>query len=151
MEKREICPVCGYDRSRDAAKYPALAKLREGAAPSGGGSSPDGARIAALEARVAALEEQLDRQVYSLPITENPAIWAGEKGYVRLRKGAALPDGVAVPAVWKGEPVTVLGSFEFSNSLIRRVVLPEGITDIGRHCFEGCGRLVEVELPSTLQ
>lgn len=151
MSKTGICPVCGYDPDRDAAKHPALAKLREGAVPTGGDSSPDDVRIAGLKARIAALEEQLDRQAYSLPVTENPAIWAGEKGCIRLRKGAALPDGVAVPAVWKGEPVTVLGGFEFSNSLIRRAILPEGLTDIGRHCFEGCGRLVDIELPSTLR
>ena len=28
MVNREHCPVCGYDLSRDAARYPSLARLR---------------------------------------------------------------------------------------------------------------------------
>ena len=32
MSKTKICPVCGYDPSRDAARYPALARVRANSA-----------------------------------------------------------------------------------------------------------------------
>ena len=58
MNQKSLCPVCGYDRSRDARRVPSLARLRKENLPSGGGRAPEPERIARLEARVAELEQE---------------------------------------------------------------------------------------------
>ena len=58
MNQKTSCPVCGYDRSRDAGRAPSLVRLGREKIPFGGGHAPEPERTAELEARVAELEQE---------------------------------------------------------------------------------------------
>lgn len=56
-----------------------------------------------------------------------------------------------VPSSIGGLPVTAIGNEAFSDSGLVRVVLPEGITSIGRGAFKNNLQLREISLPSSLR
>ena len=153
MSKTKICPVCGYDESRDAARHPALARLRQDAIPFGGEGAALYAEVIALRARVAELEALLE-DLSPPPVLDSadPSLWTAGKtlGSIRPRPDAVLPDVVFVPASWNGEPVTRLEDYAFQEAAVRRVVLPEGLQSVGWHCFTDCRSLVEVVLTASL-
>ena len=205
MNQKTSCPVCGYDRSRDAGSVPSLVRLRQGKIPFGGGRAPEPERTAELEAHVAELEQKnlrLSQQAATIAreldqkgmqksasparreepqseaarhlarITRQPdapdrqlessawmsarsadGLWQAGKtpGSIRPQEGAQLPAEVSVPAEWDGQPVTRLEDSAFKNTRVRRVVLPEGLREIGANCFDECWELAEVTLPSTLR
>ena len=80
-------------------------------------------------------------------------LWQAGKtpGSIRPQEGARIPAEVSVPAVWDGQPVTRLEDSSFKNTRVRRVILPEGLREIGANCFDECWELAEVTLPSTLR
>ena len=47
--------------------------------------------------------------------------------------------------------LTTIGNRAFLGSGIERVILPEGLSDVGESTFQYCKSLKEIELPSTLQ
>ena len=154
MASSYSCPVCGYDPGRDAGKYPSLARIRAEKVPFGGGHAPDPEEIARLKARIAQLEALLEEK-YSAsprPVPEDP-LWTngGISGSIRPRGNVNLPAEVSVPAFLKGNPVTKLAVSAFRGKPVRRVFLPEGLTEIGGECFADCRKLEEVYLPSTLR
>jgi hypothetical protein len=59
---------------------------------------------------------------------------------------------VTVPSTFHGKPVTILydGLFK-GHTEIKRVIIPEGITDIGGFVFDGCTSLEQIDLPTTLK
>ena len=154
MSKKGICPVCGYDPGRDAGKYPSLARIRAEKICFGGGHAPDPEEIARLKARIAQLEALLEEKcpAFSCPVPEDP-LWTdgGISGSIRPRSNVDLPAEVSVPAFLKGKPVTKLAVSAFRGKPVRRVFLPEGLTEIGGECFADCRKLEEVYLPSTLR
>ena len=147
MEKLEICPVCGYDRSRDLKGYPALARLgpesrlltghEEKFVLSRGDMSALAGRLAKLQglsrtlrekeeiirrlqARVDELEQLLARGVQRQP--DMQVFWTvGED--VCLQGDVRLPEGMAVvvPAEVDGQPVTVVADASVLNDTVERM------------------------------
>ncbi len=177
MEKLEICPVCGYDRSRDLKGYPALARLGPGSrlltgheekfVLSRGDMSALAGRLAKLQglsrtlrekeeiirrlqARVDELEQLLARGVQRQP--DMQVFWTvGED--VCLQGDVRLPEGMAVvvPAEVDGQPVTRLADFALADASVSRVELPEGMEEIGQGAFSGCGKLSQVQFRRNLR
>ncbi len=46
--------------------------------------------------------------------------------------------------------VTNIGEYFFCNSKIEKVVLPDGLENIGWHAFDGCEKLREINMPDTV-
>nr|WP_027871616.1 leucine-rich repeat domain-containing protein [[Eubacterium] cellulosolvens] len=59
-------------------------------------------------------------------------------------------DDAYVTEVEIGKGVTAIGKYTFCNSEIERVILPEGISDIGCNSFENCEKLKEINIPDTV-
>lgn len=57
---------------------------------------------------------------------------------------------VVVPSAILGKKVVCIGKRSFANCVIREIVIPEGITEIGDEAFWGCCGLKEVKLPESL-
>lgn len=63
---------------------------------------------------------------------------------------------IEVPETYKGIPITVIGKSAFSGNRavscknIEKVIIPEGITNIGESAFENCEKLKEIVLPNSL-
>ena len=62
-----------------------------------------------------------------------------------------LPASIALPSEYDGYPVTCVNEngFRFAKGL-KKIVIPEGYTDIGENAFEGCDLLEYVDLPDSL-
>jgi len=56
---------------------------------------------------------------------------------------------VTVPLVVEGYPVVLKETFK-ECVYLQKVILPEGLTEIGDHLFDGCGNLTTVNIPSTV-
>lgn len=173
MAYRGICPVCGWDASRDFTRAPSLCKLKREhgildkrwmAGLQGG---PEAVQkqlrecerlreeVLRLRAENRLLRQRLDRQ--QGPRTGRPwedsAVWSFAEGGASLRpqKKAVLPQVLEVPGTWGERTVESLGSWAFQNRYeLRELALPEGLTRIGPYCFVGCKNLVSISLPSTL-
>lgn len=74
-----------------------------------------------------------------------------ENGNVTIVSWTNPSDMLTVPEKLNGYPVTALGAGAFmQQTQLKQVIIPEGVTRIGAHCFEGCEALAQVPLPSTL-
>jgi hypothetical protein len=63
-------------------------------------------------------------------------------------KGAG--GSVTIPATIAGRKVTAIGEMAFDSSEITKVVIPEGVTEIGSMAFATCHSLTDVVLPRGL-
>ena len=88
------------------------------------------------------------------------AVTSGDWKYEELGDGTiAITDYlgsaqvVNIPAEIDGYKVTEIGNsaFQYSNSDLLVVSIPEGVTKIGSSAFKGLGRLTSISLPSTLK
>ena len=52
---------------------------------------------------------------------------------------------IEIPATYKGAPVTEIGRFEGPNSILKEVIIPAGVTNIGDLAFNACGALTSIE------
>jgi hypothetical protein len=57
---------------------------------------------------------------------------------------------VRVPATIQGMPVKEIGEAAFYNKRIISVIIPEGVTVIGKSAFENSGQLVSVTIPNSI-
>jgi hypothetical protein len=57
---------------------------------------------------------------------------------------------VTIPAAIGGKKVTAIGENAFAASMITKVVIPEGVTEIGSMAFATCQFLTDVVLPKSL-
>ena len=135
MSKTKICPVCGYDQSRDAARYPSLARVRANSAlfTAHGWEELDRrlSRIEELLARLCAAQglipadlpsakekekprEQADfprqreappRTEAALPAQEEWDGWMLTDGRLRLSYTKPVPEQVVVPSALHNKKV----------------------------------------------
>lgn len=144
MGDQWVCPVCGYDESRNVSRHSSLAKIRPESRIVGGpcGKLPQEERERTLRL------EYLLRQPWMRP---DPSLWEGlPSGEICLKKNGALPDLIVVPEKWLDQPVR-LASFAFHHSGIRHVLLPLGLREIGDATFIRCGELQEIILPGGVE
>lgn len=72
--------------------------------------------------------------------------------YLIIKKYWGSSNIVNIPSSYKGIPVKEIGEFAFSNnSLISKVIIPEGIEILESRAFENCKNLEEINLPRTLR
>lgn len=58
---------------------------------------------------------------------------------------------VTIPAVWLGKPVTILFDDLFrGHAEIKKIHIPDSVTDIGCRVFDGCTGLTQIDLPPHL-
>ena len=180
MSKTKICPVCGYDQSRDAARYPALARVRANSAlfTAYGWEELDRrlSRIEELLARLCAAQglipadppsaeekekpqEQADfprqreappRTEAALPDQEEWDGWMLTDGGLRLSYTKPVPERVVVPSALHNKKVRRLAVDALRCSGAREAVVSEGVREIGAYAFAECPELERVVLPDSL-
>lgn len=86
------------------------------------------------------------RWVYSTHLDKNNKVYAAVTGY----NGNAL--SLNIPSSLGGYEVRSISREAFvGNKYLTNVTISEGITEIGKHCFQGCIGLNSISLPSTLK
>ena len=143
-------PLCAGKKRRRQDNWPGL--------PGGylNWSSKPQSDVARHLAQITRQPDAPDRQLEAsawMSARSADGLWQAGKtpGSIRPQEGARIPAEVSVPAVWDGQPVTRLEDSAFKNTRVRRVILPEGLREIGANCFDECWELAEVTLPSTLR
>ena len=61
-----------------------------------------------------------------------------------------VPSNLSIPSTIDGYKIVTIGNFEKCEK-IRKVTIPEGVTDIGAGAFYRCSNLTSVYLPASLQ
>ena len=85
-----------------------------------------------------------------MPVVNGFIYVDNQDGGICLTRYAGSATTVTVPETLDGRPVTALkGTFKGQEQL-KKVILPEGLKEIGDSTFEGCLRLETVNFPSTL-
>ena len=57
---------------------------------------------------------------------------------------------VCISDTYKGVPVTKIGDSAFADKTMSSVIIPEGVTTIGKSAFSGCNNLTSVTFPNSL-
>lgn len=84
--------------------------------------------------------------VYSTHLDKNNEVYASVTGY----NGTTL--SLEIPSSLGGYEVRSLSREAFvGNKYLTDVTISEGITDIGKYCFQGCVGLSRISFPSTLK
>ena len=157
MKQENVCPACGYDPGRDAKRYPALARIRAERVPSGGSALEQVARLEAqivgLEARVAELERRLQGGCEKPEPPPLTCHLAADGGGWTLNLTGPVSGGPAlvIPGEVEGRPVRRLADAFLSGAAMRRVELPEELTEIGRRAFADCAALETVQFRRNLK
>lgn len=71
-----------------------------------------------------------------------------ETRYILIRCTSSAD--VVIPATINGLPVTEIGAGAFRTSRLKSVVIPEGVTKIGKGAFQSCNQLESVTIPSSI-
>ena len=73
------------------------------------------------------------------------------KSYTVVGIGSCKDTEIIIPAKHKGLPVTAIADRAFKgNLLIVKVVIPNGVKNIGKSAFEGCSSLSDVNIPDSV-
>ncbi len=71
--------------------------------------------------------------------------------YIVSGMGNVTDSVVVLPSTHNGKAVRKIKSGAFAGETLLKLVVPEGIEEIGEHAFIGCENLLEVELPAGLR
>ena len=78
-------------------------------------------------------------------------IFSGYDGYRVMSIGTCTDTEIVIPSVYKGKPVTSIGSEAFADcSSLTSVVILDSITSIGSEAFEYCTSLTSVVIPDSV-
>lgn len=69
---------------------------------------------------------------------------------IRINSFVGTSTDIVIPQYIDGIPVTMIGDKAFAETKIQTVVIPEGVTTIGKSAFDSCKALTSVSIPSTL-
>ena len=73
-----------------------------------------------------------------------------DNGYYIVVDYNGTADSVEIPATYLGKPVREIGERAFENSIVKSVIIPEGVTHIGESAFFYCTRLEVLTLPDSV-
>ena len=58
---------------------------------------------------------------------------------------------VVIASVWRGQPVTAIGSYAFNGCIgLTSVTIPDSVKDIGDYAFNNCSKLTSVTIPNNV-
>ncbi len=81
-------------------------------------------------------------------VTEDGFEYYSYGDYVEIRGYAGTEDEIVIPATIDELPVKSIGSYAFRDeTTLKRMVLPDSITEIESGAFSGCENLEEVNIP----
>lgn len=73
-------------------------------------------------------------------------------GYICTGASESAGSELAIPDTYRGKPVTGIGSNAFNGRTdLRKITLPDSITEIDAYAFMGCSSLTEINLPNQLE
>ena len=72
-------------------------------------------------------------------------------GTYRLDTYEGAESTVVIPSSFEGKPVTSIADNAFSWSFVRKVIIPDSVTQIGEAAFSWCESLISVEIPDTVK
>ena len=85
---------------------------------------------------------------YETPASE--FVYGSNGSEIRINGFIGDSTEIVIPQAIDGVPVTMIGEKAFSETKITSVLIPEGVTKIGKNAFYRCKSLRAVSLPSTL-
>lgn len=85
---------------------------------------------------------------YETPASE--FVYGSNGSEIRINGFIGDSTDVVIPQSIDGVPVTMIGEKAFAETKITSVLIPEGVTKIGKNAFDSCKSLRAVSLPSTL-
>ncbi len=77
-------------------------------------------------------------------------VYGSDGTQIRINAFIGESTNVVIPQTIDGVPVTMIGEKAFSETNVKSVVIPEGVTYIGPSAFQKCKQLDTVVIPSTL-
>lgn len=152
------CPACGWDSARDFTRHLSLGRIGKGNGVftrQKGLPSPEREEFQKMLEKALAENQRLQKEIERLqgqePAKEDLAAWETSV-VLRFRQGEPVPKTLEIPAQWNGIPVRELGQKAlFRQKELQKVILPEGLIQLGRYSFACCENLREVHFPTTLQ
>ena len=58
-----------------------------------------------------------------------------------------LPEELVLPETIEGKKVIAIGKRAFSETNVKKVTIPEGVTTLGEAVWQECTNLTELEIP----
>jgi len=96
-----------------------------------------------------------EHKIYVEPVNENSQgllfVLKDDNTYAVEIGNAKYESKITIPATYKGKPVTEIREFGYdSNTYLREIIIPEGVTTIGERAFYGCKKLTKLVLPNSV-
>ena len=104
-----------------------------------------------MDRETAALTGSQNAQFF--PLTDASQFTCSGEDSLTIKRYNGNEETVIIPSEIQGKPVVAIGNDAFNNNNsrnIKRVVIPEGVTEIGGGAFADCQYLEYVSFPSTL-
>ncbi len=75
---------------------------------------------------------------------------SSDGSYAVRRYGGSSAE-VVIASVWRGQPVTAIGSYAFRRCIgLTNIAIPDSVTSIGEYAFDGCSGLTSVTIPDSV-
>ena len=76
---------------------------------------------------------------------------SSDGSYAVRRYGGSSAE-VVIASVWRGQPVTAIGSYAFRRCIgLTNIAIPDSVTSIGEYAFDGCSGLTSVTIPDSVK